>query len=392
MRPWKFVFAALCVVTAILSVCEAGQQQQWLGYRSMREAQQVIGDMSRQRIEVSTDKPEGLELPEFAAEEVFFGKWSSPMANNGHLWIALDKSNKDGMYNRLFIDSDGDGNLSDEQPLKAYRTEHRYTYFGPVKVVFDGEDGPVSYHLNLQFYNREDRKRLYVNSGCWYEGRIEIGDEKKYCVLIDYNANGIFNDKSLNSGEGDRIRIGKKDSRDSRFVGNFIEVEGVLYELDVARDGAYVVLSKAEDVTFGQIQMPETITEFAAGGENGLFKVNLKKGAGELPVGKYRIDHWQIERKDKSKNTWKLTGRYFGDKGNFDVSDSSVAKLDIGEPVLSSMRVQKKGKRYSFNQELKGKLGERIDLRRNGNRPRAPKVHIKSVTGKYDRTYSLEYG
>jgi len=392
MRTRNLILVTVIIASGLFASAAWGQQEQWLGYRSMREARQVIGDMRLQGIEVSADRPEGVELPEFLAEEVFFGKWSSPMAKNEHLWIALDKSNKDGMYNRLFIDSDGDGSLSDEQPQEAYRTDSRSSYFGPVKVVFEGEDGPVSYHLNFQFYIREDRKRLSVNSGCWYEGQIEVGSEKKYCVLIDQNGNGIFNDKSLSSGDCDRIRIGKKDSRDTKFVGNFIEVEGVLYELDVAPDGAYVVLNKAENVKYGKIEVPETITEFAAGGENGFFEVDLKKGIGELPVGKYRIDHWQIERKDESGNTWKLAGRYFGSKGDFDVSDSSAAKLDIGEPVISNLNVRKREGKYSFSQELKGKLGERIDLQQSNNRPRAPKVHIKDEKGKYDRTYSFEYG
>jgi len=391
MRKRRLILFLL-VFTTFFGVSTAWGQEQWLGYRSTREARQVIGDMSRHNIKVSTDKPEGLELPEFTAEEVVFGKWSSPMAKGEHLWIALDKSNKDGMYNRLFIDSDGDGSLSDEQPVESYRTEHRYTYFGPVKVVFEGEDGPISYHLNLQFYSREGRKRLYVNSGCWYEGQIEIGDKKKHCVLIDYNANGIFNDRSLSSGSCDRIRVGKKDSRDTKFVGNFIEVEGVLYELEVARDGAYVVLNKAENVKYGKFEVPETITKFAACGENGLFDVDPEKGTGELPVGKYRINNWEIVREDENGDKWSLSARAYSDKSNFDVSDSTIANLDIGEPVISTLQVRKRAGKYSFNQELKGKLGERIDLRRNGNRPRAPKLHIKNAKGKYDRTFSFEYG
>ena len=43
----------------------------------------------------------------------------------------------------------------------------------------------------------------------------------------------------------------------------------------------YVILRKAEDVKFGDIQLPETITEFSAGGENGLFTLK--------PVLRHRV-------------------------------------------------------------------------------------------------------
>jgi len=81
----------------------------------------------------------------------------------------------------------------------------------------------------------------------------------------------------------DRIRIGKKSVRDSLFVGNYIEIDDVLYRPEIASDGAYIKLSKAEDVKFGNIRLPKTITEFSAGGENGLFTLKPEKGTGSIP-------------------------------------------------------------------------------------------------------------
>jgi len=377
----------------ILTSPAPAQDEQWLQYYSEREAQQIVGDMGSSNPELTSEKPQGVEQPQFKSTEPFFTKWSTPMVETGYLWISLDRTHKQGQWDRLFIDSNGNGHLNDENVITAYRMDHYYTYFGPVKVVFEGEDGPLTYHLNFRFYNyNEQNRRLYVYSGGWYEGTIEVAGMKKHCVLIDQNANGTFDDKSPQAYKCDRIRIGKKGDRDTRYVGNFIEIDGALYRPEIARDGAYIMLTKAEDVKFGNIRMPQTITEFSAGGENGLFTIKLENGTGSLPVGRYRINQWTIENEDGKGKKWKLQGSGTPRKGDFEIFADKETELSIGEPIVSRLEVNKRDTGYSFNQSFEGQHGERIELTRNGSRPPAPKLHIKSEDGSYDRSFSFEYG
>jgi len=380
----------------ILTSAARAQDEQWLQYHTSRQAWRIVGDMGASNPKVVSEKPQGVQLPDFKCNDPFFARWSSPMAASGGLWMAFDRQNKLGHpYDLLYIDSNGDGNLADESAIASYEVDYRSsrrTTFGPIKVIFEGEDGPVTYHINVEFYNYSGRRNLYVRSAGWYEGAIKVGGVKKYCVLIDQNANGTFNDKSLNAHECDRIRIGKKSVRDSLFVGNYIEIDDVLYRPEIARDGAYIKLSKAEDVKFGNIRIPETIIEFSAGGENGLFTLKPEKGTGSLPVGRYRVNHWAIERKDEKGKKWKMQGEGFSNKGDFDITEVKEAELSIGEPVVSTIEPQNRSGTRSFSHNLKGRLGERIELTSDGARPRAPKLHIKSKDGTYDRTFSFEYG
>ncbi len=393
MRKTLLLALVIYSVTAFLASPAGAQDQQWLQYRSASEAARTIGRVPSKYLS-STDKPpQDVELPQFKSQQQFFAKWSTPMVESGRLWIALDRTNKQGQWNRLFIDSNGNGHLNDETAITAYRMDQYSAYFGPVKVVFEGEDGPLTYHLNFRFYNyNEQNRRLYVYSGGWYEGTINVAGVKKYCVLIDQNVNGTFDDKSLEAHKCDRIRIGKKGDRDTRYVGNFIEVDGVLYQPEIARDGAYVKLTKAEDVKFGNILLPESITEFSAGGENGLFTLKPEKGTGSLPEGRYRINYWTIERKDEKGKKWKLQSSLFSQKGDFEIVGDKETELSIGEPIISTLQARKSGSGYSFSQNLQGQLGERIALTSNGARPPAPKLHIKNKDGTYDRLFSFEYG
>jgi hypothetical protein len=333
-----------------------------------------------------------VELPQFKGKSQLFVKWPTPMVKEGHIWISLDRTHEQGLYDSLYIDSNANGRLDDETALATYRTSQYNAYFGPAKVVFEVEDGPVTYHLNLRYYGYSDNRRLYLSSGGWYEGGITLGGAKNRCVLIDYNANGTFDDKSLDADNCDRIRIGEKDRRDTRFVGNYIEVGGVLYRPEIARDGAFVKLAKAEDVKMGNVRLPESIAEFSAGGENGLFIRKPENRIASLPVGRYRINYWTIQRKDEKGSVWKLQGSGFAQKGDFNVAQDTDTELSIGEPVNAALQAGKRDSGWAFSQRLQGGLGESIELTYNGSRPRAPKLNIKNKDGTYDRTFSFQYG
>ena len=380
----------------ILTSAARAQDEQWLQYHTSRQAWRIVGDMGASNPKVVSEKPQGVELPDFKCNDPFFARWSSPMAASGGLWMAFDRQNKLGRpYDLLYIDSNGDGNLADESAIASYEVDYRSsrrTTFGPIKVIFEGEDGPVTYHINIEFLNYIGRKYLYIRSAGWYEGTVTVAGTKKHCVLIDQNANGTFDDKSLEAHKCDRIRIGKKGGKDSLFVGNYIKIDDVLYRPEIASDGAYIKLSKAEDVKFGNIRISETITEFSAGGENGLFTLKPEKGTGSLPVGRYRVNHWAIERNDERGKKWKLRSSLFSQKGDFEITADKETELSVSEPIISTLEATKSGSGYSFSQNLQGRLGERIELTRNEAQPPAPKLHIKNKDGTYDRTFSFEYG
>jgi len=390
MRNRTCILLAVGISLLVLTSTAGAQDEQWLQYHSEREAQQIVGGMSSSRT-VTSNKPQDVKLPEFKTQQQFFIEWPTPMVKSGRLWIALDRTSEKGKWDRLFIDSNGNGHLDDEDAVTAYQTDQYYTYFGPVKVVFEAEDGPVTYHLNFRFYDyNEQNRRLYIYSGGWYEGEVTVAGDKKYCMLIDYNVNGTFDDKSLQAGDSDRIRIGAKGSEDTRFVGNYIEVGDVLYRTEIARDGAFVKLSSANDVKFGNIRVPETITEFSAGGENGQFTREMKNGVARLPVGKYCIDYWAIDRKDEKGKSWTMRGSSFSERGNFEVTEGAETTLEIGEPLTATLQVQLNGESYEFEKIMQGPLGEYVSLTSGGQEVRTMwKLAAKNKDGTFAKTYPM---
>jgi hypothetical protein len=277
--------------------------------------------------------------------------------------------------------------------MDASHVDQYAAYFDPVRVVFKGEDGPIAYHLLLRFYMYSDNSvRVLTSAGGWYEGMVDIGGKKRRVQVFDENANGTFNDQSLNAYECDRVLV-EGDKGGERFLGRMLEVDGVFYRVEVARDGAFIKLQKAENVALGQVRVPENISEFVAFGENGHFIRNPVNGQFTLPVGKYRIYSWTINRKDEKGAAWTLTGSQFNEASSFNVAAEKPAALDIGEPVRTVLQIAEATNRdIAFNLRLQGKLGESIQMLRGGERPKGPRLTLTNLDGSFHYTNSFEFG
>ena len=67
----------------LIGVSAPAQDEQWLQYHSARELGLLGGGMQPQPLEISSEKPLGVGLPQFKVENPFFAKWPTPMAKNG---------------------------------------------------------------------------------------------------------------------------------------------------------------------------------------------------------------------------------------------------------------------------------------------------------------------
>jgi hypothetical protein len=362
------------------------QREQWLRYHTSGEGR------SYRWLEATTNPPPGVVLPRFNAQP-YFVRWTTPMDPTGGRWMCLDRARKSGPYDRLFIDTDGSGRLDNKTPLNADRVEQYYGYFPPVRMTFKGEDGPITYHLVMRSYgNGDNPPQLLVCSGGWYEGQVDVGGKKRGIQLIDGNVNGTFNDVAPGAYDSDRVQI-EGDKVGERFLGRMIEVDGQLFRIEVARDGAFVKLQKAEGIAFGPVRVPENISEFTAFGENGHFVRKPDKGAFTLPEGKYRVLGWKINRKDDKGADWTLSGYSFPESAGFEVAAGKAATLEIGEPVRALFEARTQTNReVVFSLSFQGQLGESIEMLREGQRPRGPRLTLTNLDGTFTSTGSFEFG
>jgi hypothetical protein len=361
------------------------QTEQWLEYHTGTEGR------AYHPLQLTTNPPPGVALPKLNAPP-YFARWLTPMDPAGGRWMCFDRTRKSGPYDRLFIDSNGNGRLDDKSPIPA-RLDSYNAFFPPVPVVFKGEDGPISYHLVFRFYKYENNPaQLLASSAGWYEGMVNFDGVKKRVQLIDGNVNGTFNDLAPNPYDSDRIQV-EDDKTDERFLGKMVEVDGKFFKIEAARDGAFVKVQKAENVALGQVHVPENISEFAAFGENGHFVRKPVNGEFTLPAGGYQIFRWTINRKDEKGAAWTLSGYDFPKTNGFTVAADKTALLEIGEPVQAELKaVENANRQITFNLSFKGRQKESIEMLRDGQRPRGPKLMLANADGSLCYTNSFEFG
>ena len=379
----------LVLAGMLLATAASAQKEQWLQYHTSREGRGYRG------LQLTTNPPANIALPKLNAQP-YFAHWTTPMDPKGR-WICLDRTAKPVLTTSSMSTAKAMADWMTKRPLKANRMEQYNAYFEPVRVVFKGEDGPITYHLVFQFMKYDSGSRspsqvyLTVRSGGYYEGLVDLGGKKKRIELLDNNVNGTFDDQKSNLGDSDCVAV-EGDKVGQRYLGKLLEVDDQIYRLEVARDGAFLKLQKAEDLTFGEVRVPETISEFVAFGPNGHFVRKPVKGEFKLPAGKYQIHEWNITRKDAKGSSWQLSGRDFPDSARFNASDSKPVTLDIGEPVRALMRQNESTNQVAFDLSFKGRLNETISIQKGNQNPPGPRLTLASLDGSYRVTNTFEFG
>jgi hypothetical protein len=382
------VLAAMAATTTALA-----QKEQWLDYHVNREGR------GYHYLTLTTNPPPNLKLPKFNSPP-YFALWKTPLDPAGR-WLCLDRTKKSGLYDRVYIDTTGNGRLDDKTPVSAWRTDQYSANFEPARVVFKGEDGPITYHLVVRFmqYSGGD-VNCYAASGGYYAGKVDIGGKKRQIEVIDGNVNGTFNDRAADMSDTDCVRL-EGDKMGERYQGKLLEVDGQFYQIEVARDGAFIKLQKAENVELGKVRVPETINEFVAFGPNGHFTRKPAKGEFTLPVGKYHIERWKIDRKDEKGAAWELSAYNFNESARFEVAAAKPVSLEVGEPMRAAMRIEEPttrpgardaSKQLTFNLTLEGRYGEYLQIMKGNQRPKGPRLTLTSLDGTYRYTNNFEFG
>ena len=209
---------------------------------------------------------------------------------------------------------------------------------------------------------------------------------------MDGNVNGTFNDMADDAYASDRIQV-DGDKVSERFLGKMLEVDGKFFNVEVARDGAFIKTQPAENVVLGSVRVPENISEFAAFGANGYFIRKPANSEFTLPAGKYRMFRWTINRKDDKGADWTLSGYSFPKTATFEVAAGKPATLDIGEPVKAVLKASEQTDRQiTYSLSFVGHQQESIEMLRENQRPAGPKLTVANADGSVCGTGTFEFG
>ena len=379
------------LVTVLWQCAATAADEQWLTYKAVPDRQSDPYRIFEATCETTSTAPPGVKLPAFAGTAQLYAKWPTPLAKAGHVWVVLDRTGS-AAYDAAYVDSDADGDLTSETPVKPWLLSGSIVFFNAAKVVFPSEEGPVTYHVYVH-YSSGESDFVGVASGGRYEGRVKAGGREYGIELVDYNSNGVFNDTSDDFMNADHVVVKDSDKTVLTSVGRYIQLGGALYHPEVSPDGAYIKLTDAADAPFGTIRVPGSITSVAVGGRNGLLRYEPAAGICRVPAGTYRVFEWQIERSRGDKK-WKAVSRPLFQQRPLAVSEGKETALDIGEPLQATIHVGGKDAsgQILLAETLSGKTGEFVMIYQGDEYAPAPKMRIRNADGSYDRVFQTRYG
>ena len=139
MNPCK----ELILAGLLLAGGAFAQSEQWLQYHTGAEGR------AYHQLTLTTNPPDGVALPKLNGSP-YFARWITPMDPAGGRWLCLDRTRKSGPYDRLFIDSSGNGRLDDKTPclarLDSYMADfsaHPCSLQGRRRAYYLSSDVPV---------------------------------------------------------------------------------------------------------------------------------------------------------------------------------------------------------------------------------------------------------
>lgn len=325
--------------------------------------------------------------------------------------------------NRMYVDLDGDGDMTDEEGLDAISSQspnasYAICSYDVLDITIEADGVEFDYAVRPYVYaqNQPGFVLAYARfSACAYrDGEIELDGETHRVVLVDYNSNGIFNDKmnlsdSRRITQGDRLYIdpdasnvvsrGPIPGNGMYQVGPLLDLEGTLCDLTISASGTSVGLAPSER---GIGYITNDIENFQAVvfGELGVLTVTSEDGRAALPEGEWNILSYTLdatgweETEGEPQRTSASASSPTDAKPVTIVADED-AEMTFGAPFRTVVDVQAASgaTTVSLGLTILGSTGERCtSLYVNGARPPAPKFTITNEEGEVVDTGDFEYG
>lgn len=305
----------------------------------------------------------------------------------------------------LFIDSNANGDLSDEKPVKRtkvtgsrFRTAGDMHQYGPATLKLGGDAEAVGGRI---LFTRIQDDYLMAYPAGYLTGTASVEGKSYQIALVDtnydgqYQASARFDEQSMRGGGNDTMAIDLNGNRQFEYnpyeqteiqpLTAMVKLGGAYYQVKVAADGSTVDLAKTEP-KMGTLAVKGANVELMVLGTSGPQYLKGKETSWQLPEGRYTCQAISLVTTDEKKAKWAL--RSSGQTGklrDFTIAAGETFEVELGSPLTIKADVQQqagdwvfKGKTVSVGFTITGQGGEEYTpaAERNGARVPAPKITI----------------
>jgi len=270
-------------------------------------------------------------------------------------------------YNRLHFDKNRNGDLTDDDLIKAKSTGSRpwnqglYAEFPELTLPIKAGDSQFDYSFKVsaEIYGSGEHKwcQASLQSAVYREGEITLDGKKRPVYLLDFNSNGRFddrytvnreirsNDNRVWPSDGDILLVDPSVQsaainwydptvNDSRlYVSKVITIDGKFHDLTISPTGDKLTIEPSK-AAVGYIRNPKADFRALVYDDAGILRISGAKGAPvALPEGEWRLLSYTIDLTAASQPATKPAEKPARKGGLFRRLFSSVAGSDDGDSI-----------------------------------------------------------
>jgi len=407
------LFITLMGVALIVWICtkkEPVEGQCELKFKAVSKHDDMLVSLATQYLISTTDKPIELkDLPKgLTADYVYFlaeaaGK-GTPMVLGSY--SQLDRS-------KLYVDTNGDGRLSDEKPYRVKvkelpRPRGKEYIFGPILMKSRDEKG----EFETKFYAMTGHGRqLVLYPSGYLAGKVRLGKNTYKAAVVDGNLDGRY-DKIFSlpveemyrpgcdilgidlSNDGKKWRLSLTEPSEIMPLGRMVRVRNTYYGIDLAPDGTTLELERIQP-ELGTLDFGGANVKLKLWSDTGDHYLFGSKGHWQIPAGAYSTLYIELDEIDSEQNVWTFSNRPDGGPlRDFEIRVGQTTSFKIGPPFFVKIDVRQNRGRVNIGMELKGCAGERhnVAMLKNGKPQPAPTFKVVNVAGKVLTSGQLKYG
>ena len=324
--------------------------------------------------------------------------------------VVVDRTNRV----RLYMDTDGDGYLSDEKRFISKAVKKRlfgsvdHYKFGPISVRFDKPGG--KYAKRIYVITRNNLDYRFISPADYRKGKVLLGQNIYDVAVVDGDFDGKYG-KILSPPVKTIWRPGCDSfaidlNRDGRLdfdyyfrseimpLAKMVRVGNTYYSINIDENGKSLELNKIQP-DFGTLDLGNENLKLKLWSDTAQQSIHNLKSNGPIPAGRYQALFLEWSQIDPEKKEWTFT--CYGDTGvlrDFEITKNKTTSYKIGPPFQIKTRAQKIRKNVNIDFKLVGQTGEqyRPDFKRNGIRVSPPVLRITDESDKVIYSGRFKYG
>jgi hypothetical protein len=312
-----------------------------------------------------------LKLPELKAEEPLFGVVE--LGESEFHFVVDASKGGDGHLDRLYFDRGGDLDLTNDPALRGqvWRFDEEFYTVDfdrdlEVEYVLDGQRLPYVLSVSVQ---GQDMSRFgdelpegfeagwnvyaYINTGCLYEGEVQLGGERLRLRLTDSDVDGVFGEVAYMDDDvrfggdllyprGDGLHLTRAKEftyRDRMVMGDHLIAGESVFAVAVDTAAARILLAPLTEglKPLSLAFEPERLAIHSKGFEHTIVMLDPGTTA-QVPAGEYRLLNYTLKKEGEYGDVWRVDAGATMRSPFVEVGGGD-AKLPFGEPYAVGAEV-----------------------------------------------------